>query len=104
MSKQTKDDKIRRAQNAVIKLFLIYGIGCVLIFKLTDGAIAFLSWLLWTAVVVAVAAIKDHMEDLKEENHRLARELYKAQKPWWEERNRLLFGDQTTTKEENNNA
>ena len=103
MRKRT-NDKIRRAQNAVIKLFLIFGIGCVLIFKLTDGIIAFLSFLLWTAVVVAVAAIKDHLEDLREENHRLAKELYKAQKPWWEERNKLLFGDQTTTKEENTNA
>ena len=83
--------KIDEAQNAVIKLFVIYFAGLIGIFVFFTGIVAFLSWLLWTAVVVAAAAIKDHMEDLREENHRLARELYKAQKPWWEERSKLLF-------------
>ena len=90
--------KMDEANNAVIKLFVIYFAGLIGIFVFFTGIVAFLSWLLWTAVVVAAAAIKDHMEDLREENHRLARELYKAQKPWWEERSRLLF------KEDNENG
>lgn len=90
--------KMDEANNAVIKLFVIYFAGLIGIFVFFTGMVAFLSWLLWTAVVVAAAAIKDHMEDLREENHRLARELYKAQKPWWEERSRLLF------KEDNENG
>lgn len=91
--------KMDEANNAVIKLFVIYFAGLIGIFVFFTGVVAFLSWLLWTAVVVAAAAIKDHMEDLREENHRLARELYKAQKPWWEERRKMLFD-----KEDNNNG
>lgn len=90
--------KLREAQNAVIKLFVIYFAGLIAIFVFFTGVVTFLSWLLWTAVVVAGAVIKDHIEDIKTENHRLAKALYEAQKPWWEERSRMLF------KEDNNNG
>lgn len=83
--------KMDEANNAVIKLFVIYFAGLIGIFVFFTGIVAFLSWLLWTAVVVAGAVIKDHIEDIKTENHRLAKALYEAQKPWWEERRKMLF-------------
>ena len=84
----SKEDK---AATAVAILCFGYIAGMMLIGKLFQGhQIGFYIWIIYTLLVVLGAVIYDKIEDTREANHRLARELSAAQMQLIRERKELL--------------
>jgi hypothetical protein len=89
--KSTREIMNDRDTNAATLLFIIFLVGAAAIVKFVPSPISFFGVLLWIAALVIFCLIHDRMEELKAERHRLIKALYEAQKPWWEERNKLIL-------------
>ncbi len=83
--------KMNKAVWAVTILCFSYIAGMVLICKIFQGQqIGFFIWIIYTLAVVLGAVIYDKMDDQREANHRLAKELNIAQMQLIRERGELL--------------
>ena len=83
--------KMNKAVWAVTILCFAYIAGMVLICKIFQGQqIGFFIWIIYTLAVVLGAVIYDKMDDQREANHRLAKELNIAQMQLIRERGELL--------------
>lgn len=83
--------KLNKAVWAVTILCFAYIAGMMLICKLFQGMfIGFFVWIIYTLAVVLYAVVSDKIEDQREANHRLARELNAAQMQLIRERGELL--------------
>ena len=83
--------KLNKAVWAVTILCFAYIAGMMIICELFQGMfIGFFVWIIYTLIVVLGAVIYDKMDDQKEANHRLAKELNIAQMQLIRERGELL--------------
>ena len=83
--------KLNKAVWAVTILCFAYIAGMVLICKIFQGQqIGFFIWIIYTLAVVLGAVIYDKIDDQREANHRLAKELNIAQMQLVRERGELL--------------
>lgn len=83
--------KLNKAVWAVTILCFAYIAGMMLICKIFQGQqIGFFIWIIYTLAVVLGAVIYDKIDDQREANHRLAKELNIAQMQLVRERGELL--------------
>ena len=83
--------KMNKAVWAVTILCFAYIAGMMLICKIFQGMfIGFFIWIIYTLAVVLGAVIYDKIDDQREANHRLAKELNIAQMQLVRERGELL--------------
>lgn len=83
--------KLNKAVWAVTILCFGYIAGMMLICKIFQGQqIGFFIWIIYTLAVVLGAVIYDKIDDQREANHRLAKELNIAQMQLVRERGELL--------------